>query len=118
MSGIAAANAAGITVTAALLLAGMGTTYRGVARGIPVRTRQVLAELSRPVCAAAVATPAGALVASRADRPLPGLLAGTATVAAVFVLLGLALGAQGFAPALRSVRATARTLTRRLTHGR
>ncbi|MDH6518956.1 putative peptidoglycan lipid II flippase [Streptomyces sp. SAI-135] len=118
VSGIAAANAAGITVTASLLLAGMGTAYRGVPRGVPVRTRKVLAELIRPVCAAAVATPAGWLVANRAGAPLPGLLAGSATVAAVFVLLGLALGAQGFAPALRSVRAAARTITRRLPHGR
>lgn len=118
VSGIAAANAAGITVTASLLLAGMGTSYRGVPRGVPVRTRQVLAELIRPVCAAAVATPAGWLVASRAGAPLPGLLAGSATVAAVFVPLGLALGARGCAPALRSVRAAARTITRRLPHGR
>ncbi|MGX1369910.1 putative peptidoglycan lipid II flippase [Streptomyces canus] len=118
VSGIAAANAAGITVTASLLLAGMGTTYRGVPRGVLVRTRQVLARLGRPVCAAAVATPAGGLVASRAGAPLPGLLTGSATVAAVFVLLGLALGVQGFAPALRSVRAAVRTFTRRLPHGR
>jgi putative peptidoglycan lipid II flippase len=106
--GIAAANAAGITVTAGLLLAGMGE------RSVPIRTRRVLGELSRPLRAAAVATLAGWFVAGRLRTPLPGLLAGSATVALVFVLLGLALGAQGFAPALRSLR----TVTGKLTHGR
>lgn len=106
--GIAAANAAGITVTAALLLAGMGR------RSVPIRTRRVLAELSRPVRAAVVATLAGAFVASRAESPLTGLALGAATVFAVFCLLARALGSQGFAPALQSVR----SVTRRLTHGR
>ncbi|MFD7878854.1 murein biosynthesis protein MurJ, partial [Streptomyces sp. NPDC059766] len=39
--------------------------------------------------------------------------AGAVTVVCVFVLVGLALGAQGFAPALRSVCSA----TRRLAHG-
>jgi len=106
--GIAAANAAGITVTAALLLAGMRRL------SIPIRTRQVLAELSRPVRAAVVATLAGAFVASRADAPLTGLVTGSLTVLVVFSLLARALGSQGFEPALQSVR----SVTRRLTHGR
>ncbi|WP_371671380.1 murein biosynthesis protein MurJ [Streptomyces sp. NBC_00289] len=106
--GIAAANATGITVTAALLLAGMGR------RSVPIRTRRVLGELGRPLRAAALAALAGWFVASRVPAPLSGLLAGSATVAVVFALLGLALGVQGFAPALRSLR----TVTRRLTHGR
>ncbi|MFE7438243.1 murein biosynthesis integral membrane protein MurJ, partial [Streptomyces tendae] len=59
VTGIAAANAAGITVTAALLLAGMGP------RSVPVRIRRVLGDLGRPVLAAAVATGAGALAAAR-----------------------------------------------------
>ncbi|MEV0633463.1 lipid II flippase MurJ [Streptomyces sp. NPDC050619] len=116
VSGIAAANAAGITVTAALLLAGTGT------RGVPIRVRQVLVELSRPVRAAVVATIAGAAVASRVDSPVPGLAVGSATVAVVFVLLARVLGAQGFAPAFRSVRhvtgTVTRTVTRRLSHVR
>nr|WP_234438908.1 lipid II flippase MurJ [Streptomyces sp. NRRL B-3229] len=106
--GIAAANAAGITVTAALLLAGMRR------RSVPIRTRQVLAELSRPVRAAVVATLAGAFVASRLDDPLTGLAAGAATVLTVFLLLARAMGAQGLAPVLQSVH----SVTRRLTHGR
>ncbi|MGI5454931.1 lipid II flippase MurJ [Streptomyces sp. CA-249302] len=112
VDGIAVANATGITVTAVLLLAGLGP------RSVPIRTRRVLAELSKPVRAAVVATVAGAFVAHatalRTESPLPALAAGAATVLTVFVLLGVALRAEGFTPALRSVR----TVTRRLSHGR
>ncbi|WP_280886239.1 lipid II flippase MurJ [Streptomyces sp. LBL] len=145
VSGIAAANAAGITVTAALLLAGLAgrptagkatwgkptarkptarephagkpTTdaapHAGV-RGVPIRVPQVLAELSRPLRAAAVATAAGMFAAAGPDSPVAGLAAGCLTVTAVFVLLGRALGAQGCTAALQS----AGSVTRRLTHGR
>ncbi|MFI1787117.1 murein biosynthesis integral membrane protein MurJ [Streptomyces olivaceoviridis] len=106
VTGIAAANATGITLTAVLLLAGMRR------RSVPIRTGPVLRELSRPLRAAAVATVAGGFVGSIPAGPLAGLAAGGATVTVVFVLLGWALGAQGFAPALRSVR----TLTRKLAH--
>ncbi|MEU6357678.1 lipid II flippase MurJ [Streptomyces sp. NPDC047072] len=106
--GIAAANALGITVTAALLLAGMGP------RSVPIRTRRVLVELGRPVRAAVVATLVGAFVASLFTTPLPGLVTGAAAVLTVFVLLCRALGAQGLTPAFDSVR----SLTRRLAHGR
>ncbi|MEU6667617.1 lipid II flippase MurJ [Streptomyces sp. NPDC046727] len=106
VTGIAAANATGITLTAALLLAGMGH------RSVPIRTGAVLHELSRPLRAAVPAAVAGGLVASLPSSPLAGLAAGGATVTVVFVLLAWALRAQGFAPALRAVR----TLTRRLAH--
>ncbi|MEV3971223.1 lipid II flippase MurJ [Streptomyces sp. NPDC050698] len=109
--GIAAANAAGITVTAALLLAGMGP------RSIPVRIRRVLAGLARPVGAAAVATLAGAWATSRIDTPgspVPALAAGVCTVGAVFLLLGRALGDQGCVTALTLLR----SVSRRLPHGR
>ncbi|MEV6834366.1 lipid II flippase MurJ [Streptomyces sp. NPDC051133] len=117
VTGIATGNASGITVTAALLLAGLAKrpnrhAAHGNRRGVPVRPRRVLRELSRPLGAAAVAAPAGGLVAALPGNPLAGLAAGAATVTAVFALLGLALGAQGVAPALRSVH----TLTRRLAH--
>ncbi|MEU6808198.1 lipid II flippase MurJ [Streptomyces sp. NPDC046831] len=114
VTGIAAANALGITVTAALLLAGLGTGRRTGPQSLSLRIRQVLAELSRPVRAAVVATVAGAFVAGRPDSPVAGLVAGCLTVTVVFVPLTVALGAQGHASALRS----ARTLTRKLTHGR
>ncbi|MEU2059432.1 lipid II flippase MurJ [Streptomyces sp. NPDC013455] len=106
VTGIAAANATGITLTAALLLAGTGP------RSVPIRTGPVLRELSRPLRAAVVAAVAGGLVAALPSGPLAGLAAGGATVTAVFVLLAWALGVQDLAPALRSVR----TLTRRLAH--
>ncbi|MEU9476668.1 lipid II flippase MurJ [Streptomyces sp. NPDC048191] len=106
VTGIAGANAAGITVTTVLMLAGMGR------RSVPVRTPLVLRELSRPLRAATVAAAAGALVARLPATPLAGLVAGGATVTVVFVVLGRALRAHGFATALRSVR----TLTRRLAH--
>ncbi|MFI6035325.1 murein biosynthesis integral membrane protein MurJ [Streptomyces sp. NPDC051315] len=102
--GIAAANAAGITVTALVLLAGMGP------RSVPIRVRPVLLELSRPLRAALAATLAGTLVASRFAGPVPGLAAGALTVTAVFVLLGWALDAQGIVTALRSVRSATRRL--------
>ncbi|MGV9989891.1 murein biosynthesis integral membrane protein MurJ [Streptomyces sp. NPDC003374] len=118
VAGIAAANALGITVTAGLLLAGLRASGDGTPRpgapGVSIRVRKVLAELSRPVRAAVAATVAGAFVASRPDSPVAGLVAGCLTVTAVFVPLTWALGDQGLASALRSLR----TLTRRLTHGR
>ncbi|MFI9241899.1 murein biosynthesis integral membrane protein MurJ [Streptomyces sp. NPDC053086] len=112
VSGIAAANALGITVTAALLLAGLRGPRNGP-HSLSIRIRPVLAGLSRPVYAAVVATVAGAFVAGRLQSPVAGLMTGCLTVAAVFVPLAWASGAQAFASALRSVR----TLTRRLSHG-
>ncbi|MDX3801926.1 murein biosynthesis integral membrane protein MurJ [Streptomyces sp. AK04-3B] len=106
--GIAVANATGITVTALMLLAGMGP------RSVPIRVRAVLRELSRPVRAALLATLAGALAAARFADPVQGLAAGGLTVTVVFLLLGRALGAQGIVSALRSVRSA----TRKLSHGR
>jgi len=167
VSGIAAANAVGITVTAALLLvgppgkrkgrAGARNVHRarrpgrpltgaaptkpgsrgrgrrgrhraahrrpktrgsaalfGSSRGVPIRTRQVLSELSRLVLVAGVATAAGAFAASGPASQEVGLAAGCVTVAAVFLMLGRALEVQGCTSALHSVR----TVTRRLRHGR
>ncbi|MFF0887429.1 murein biosynthesis integral membrane protein MurJ [Streptomyces sp. NPDC003456] len=106
--GIAAANAAGITVTAALLLAGLA------GRGVPVRTRRVWAHVARPVGAAVPATLAGAWAAGRSGSPLLALAAGAVTVAVVFLPLGRALGDQGCVAALHSLR----SVSRRLPHGR
>nr|WP_254405677.1 lipid II flippase MurJ [Streptomyces sp. AC627_RSS907] len=113
VAGIAAANALGITLTAALMLAGLRTARRGDPHGVSVRVRQVLAELTGPVLATVAATVAGAFVASRFPAPVAGLAAGCLTVTAVFVPLAWALG-PGSPSALRSVR----TVTRRLPHGR
>ncbi|MFF5756245.1 lipid II flippase MurJ [Streptomyces longwoodensis] len=111
VSGIAAANAAGITATALVLLTGTKSAGRhGRPRAVPVRVRALLRELSRPVLAAVAATLAGALVAGRPGDPLTGLAAGALTVTAVFVVLGRALGAQGVDAALSSVRSAYRRL--------
>ncbi|MFF0157601.1 murein biosynthesis integral membrane protein MurJ [Streptomyces sp. NPDC005263] len=172
VSGIATANAAGITLTAALLLVGPPGTPKGTAkgtptgqagargarrregpgpdtaptrpsrrgrgsrgrhraahrkpktrtraarysssRGVPIRTRQVLSELSGLVLTAGVATAAGTVAAGTPQSQVVGLAAGCVTVAAVFLVLGLALEIQGCTSALHSVR----TVTRRLRHGR
>ncbi|MGW7045985.1 murein biosynthesis integral membrane protein MurJ [Streptomyces avermitilis] len=103
--GIAAANAAGITLTALILLYGMGT------RSVPIRTRRVLAEMSKPLRAAAVACVVGGFCASRIDSPALGLAAGGTAVTVVFLLLARVLGVQDLAPALR-------TVTRRLPYAR
>ncbi|MET9072120.1 lipid II flippase MurJ [Streptomyces sp. NPDC004232] len=105
VTGIAAANATGITVTAALLLAGMRT------RSVPVRTPGVLCELSRPLRAAGVAALAGAFAARLPGSPLAGLAAGVATVTVVFVLLGRALGDRALS-AVVSFQAARRRLAR------
>ncbi|MEU2900623.1 murein biosynthesis integral membrane protein MurJ [Streptomyces sp. NPDC001273] len=113
VAGIAAANALGITVTAVLLLAGLRTGRRGAATGVSVGVRGVLAGLSRPVLASALAIIAGAYAASRFASPVAGLAAGCLTVTAVFVPIVLSvLGAR------RSVPHSVRTVTRKLTHGR
>ncbi|MFD3311693.1 murein biosynthesis integral membrane protein MurJ [Streptomyces sp. NPDC058694] len=108
--GIAAANAIGITVTAGLLLSGMGER-----RSVPIRTRRVLHELSKPVRAAVCAAVAGAFCASRVDSPELGLAAGGLTVTVVYVLLLRVLGVKAVAPAFRTAL---RSVTRRLPHVR
>ena len=103
--GIAAANAAGITLTALLLLHGMERC------SVPIRTRQVLARMGRPLRAAVVAGGVGAFCASRIDSPALGLAAGGATVTVVFLLLARTPGGQGLIPVLR-------TAPRRIPHAR
>ncbi|MGW0650733.1 murein biosynthesis integral membrane protein MurJ [Streptomyces umbrinus] len=108
--GIAAANAIGITVTAALLLSGMGER-----RSVPIHTRRVVHELSKPVRAAVCAAVAGAFCASRVDSPELALAAGGLTVTVVYVLLLRVLGVKAVAPAFRTAL---RSVTRRLPHVR
>ncbi|WP_086805247.1 lipid II flippase MurJ, partial [Streptomyces caniscabiei] len=73
--GVAAANAFGITLTALLLLYGMG------GRAVPIRTRQVVTEMSRPVRAAVAAGVVGMYCADRIDSAVLGLAVGGAVVA-------------------------------------
>ncbi|MFD0315099.1 lipid II flippase MurJ [Streptomyces flavalbus] len=107
-AGIAAANAAGITATAALLLA--GARPGGPSGVVPLRRRAVLAELGRPVWAAVAATAAGACAADWPGSAVLGLAAGAVTVAVVYVPLGRALGDRGCALAVTSLRSAIRRL--------
>lgn len=106
--GIALANAAGISVTAFVLLCGMGP------RNVPIRVRGVLGELAKPVAAMVCATGFGGAFASRVESPLAAFAAGSATVAAVFALVLWALKARAFEPVVRSVTSA----TRKLAHVR
>ncbi|MFE1955608.1 murein biosynthesis integral membrane protein MurJ [Streptomyces sp. NPDC059524] len=105
VGGIAAANALGITFTAALLLTAMDR------RSIPVRLPLVLRELGKTVLAAVAATGAGLLSADRFTAPVASLAAGALASCAVFCLLLWALHVRAFAPAVR-------TATRKLRHAR
>ena len=84
--GLAAANATGITLTAALLLVGIR------ARGVALRLRSVLLGQLRLLLAAAAATVAAYAAAALAgSEPLPALLLGALAGPAVFVLTAAAL---------------------------
>ncbi|KMS70369.1 membrane protein [Streptomyces viridochromogenes] len=115
--GLAAANAAGITLTALLLLHGLGP--RRVPGTVPVCVRRVVAELSRTVRAAVCAAGAGLLCAGLFDSPAAAVAVGCTGVAAVFLLLVWLLDAADarslLLPVTHSVRSS---LTRRLRHGR
>ncbi len=126
--GLAAANAAGISLTALLLLHGLGP--RCVPGGavpagapgpatVPLCVRRVVAGLSRTVCAAVCAAGAGLLCAGLFDSPAAAVAAGCTGVAAVFLLLVWLLDVAGarslLLPVTHSVRSS---LTRRLRHGR
>ncbi|MCD0483214.1 hypothetical protein LO771_12550 [Streptacidiphilus sp. ASG 303] len=112
--GVAAADAAGIAVTAALLLHGLRL------RGIPLRLRAVLAGQARLAAAAAAAAAAGTAAASLAGpRPVPAVLLGGAAVAAVFTATAAALGAPELRTPLRAAGRVLRTAAERgRRHGR
>ncbi|MDB1086299.1 lipid II flippase MurJ [Streptomyces sp. ACA25] len=83
--GIAAANAVGISVTALLLLRGLGT------RMIPLDVRRVLTGLGRLVVAAVAALAAGWAMALLLDPPLLTAALGALLVPAVFLLAARAV---------------------------
>ncbi|MFE7270032.1 murein biosynthesis integral membrane protein MurJ [Streptomyces sp. NPDC057623] len=126
--GLAAANAVGITLTALLLLHGLGprpatgrTSPAGAPgrRSVPVCVRAVVGGLSRAVRAAVCAAGAGLLCAGQFDSPAAAVAAGCSCVAAVFLLLAWLLDVADarslLLPVTHSVRSS---LTRRLRHGR
>ncbi|GEC07231.1 membrane protein [Streptomyces spinoverrucosus] len=110
--GIAAANAVGITLTALLLLHGLGR------RSVAVRVRRVVTELAKPVGAAVGAAGAGFVCAQSFTSPPAALTVGCLGVTVVYLLLVWVLdaaGARSLAPcAFLTIR---RSLTRRQKHG-
>ncbi|MBY8342446.1 murein biosynthesis protein MurJ [Streptomyces spinosirectus] len=111
--GIAAANAIGITVTALLLLHGLGPST------VPVRVRRVLGDLVGPLCAAAGATGAGLLGAGLFASPAASVAVCGLCVSAVFLLLAWLLDAAGARSLLLSAVHVLRPyVTRKLGHGR
>ncbi|MEU3601507.1 lipid II flippase MurJ [Streptomyces sp. NPDC006798] len=85
--GIAAANAAGISTTALLLLRGLGS------RVVAIRVRAITPALGRLALAAGCAATAGRLAAGTIDSALPSLAVGCLLVPAVFAVTGLAVRA-------------------------
>ncbi|MFH0519529.1 lipid II flippase MurJ [Streptomyces sp. M41] len=111
--GIAGANAAGITLTALLLLHGLSR------RSVPVRVRRVVVELARPVYAAVCAGGAGLLCAQLFTSPAAAVAACCAGVPALFLLLARSLDAAGARALLRPVaHVVRRSVTRKPRHGR
>ncbi|WP_243740800.1 lipid II flippase MurJ [Streptomyces sp. 8K308] len=116
-AGIAAANAAGITVTASLLLRGLA------ARTIPVDPRRVLGRVGRLTLSAAAATAAGWSAADAAPTlPTPATLAvGALILPAVFAIAAHALRVPEARELLtrlpRPTRLPSALTRRHLTHG-
>ncbi|MCM2578237.1 lipid II flippase MurJ [Streptomyces meridianus] len=103
--GIAAANALGITVTAAMLLHGLRT------RLVAVDVRRITAGLARLVLAAAAATAAGWAVSGLPASATAAAAAGAVVVPAAFAAAALAVRA----PEVPSLLATVK---QRLCHAR
>ncbi|QXE36426.1 murein biosynthesis protein MurJ [Streptomyces sp. GMY02] len=111
--GIAAANALGITLTAALMLHGVGR------HSVPIALRAVAGGLLKLSSAAAAATGSGWLCAVLIPSPVLGTAAACAAVTAVFLVIARALGAPGTDTVLRTLtRVLVRPLTRKLAHAR
>ncbi|WP_063803634.1 lipid II flippase MurJ [Streptomyces silvensis] len=99
--GIAGANAAGICVTAVLLLHALGP------RALPLRTRAVVGQLARLALAAAGSAALGALCSHHAGPPALAVLAGGLVVAVAFLLGGGVVGARPCVYVLRRCAARA-----------
>ncbi|MFE2035968.1 murein biosynthesis integral membrane protein MurJ [Streptomyces scopuliridis] len=107
--GIAAANALGITVTAALMLHGVGR------HSVPVSLRFMTGGLVKLSAAAAAATGSGWLCGALVPSPLLGAMAACVVVSAVFLVIAHALRAPETDTILRFLT---RPLTRKLAHAR
>ncbi|MEU6772659.1 lipid II flippase MurJ [Streptomyces sp. NPDC046759] len=100
--GIAAGNAAGITLAALILLRGLGS------HSVPVSVRHVVTQLAGPLAAAGCATGAGFVCARPFTAPLASVAVGGAGTAAVFLLLCWVLDTAGARSLIRSAAFRAR----------
>lgn len=107
--GIAAANALGITVTAALMLHGVGR------HSVPVSIRFMTGGLCKLSAAAAAATGSGWLCGALIPSPVLGSVAACVAVTAVFLVIARALRGPEIETILRFLT---RPLTRKLPHAR
>ncbi|MFF1959180.1 lipid II flippase MurJ [Streptomyces sp. NPDC058220] len=103
--GIAAANALGITVTAALMLGAVGR------HSVPVRLRHVCGGLVKLSAGAAAATGSGWLCGALIPSPVVGAAVACVVVAAVFLVIARALR-------VPEIDILFRPLTRKLAHAR
>ncbi|MFE9220780.1 murein biosynthesis integral membrane protein MurJ [Streptomyces lavendulae] len=110
--GIAAANAAGVSTSAALLLTGLGS------RIVPVELRKIIAPVSRLTVAAAAACAAGWAAAPLVPEPLLSAALGCLLVPAVFVVTVAALRALEVIIPPRRVARLVSELTVRFRHAR
>ncbi|MGV4981881.1 murein biosynthesis integral membrane protein MurJ [Streptomyces sp. NRAIS4] len=111
--GIAAGNAAGITLSALILLHGLGS------HSVPVRVRRLAAALAKPPVAAVGAAAAGFGCTRAFTSPSAAVVAGGLSVVAVFLLLAWVLDAADARSLMRSASGTVRHfLTRKVRHGR
>ncbi|MGS2589682.1 murein biosynthesis integral membrane protein MurJ [Streptomyces hebeiensis] len=111
--GIAAANALGITSTAAVMLYGLRR------RSVPIRTRHTAGVLIRLAVAAAAAVAAGWFCASLVPAPVLGAAAGCTAVVAAFLGTARALRVPETDTVLRPLlRPLLRLLTRKCAHAR
>ncbi|MGV4981911.1 murein biosynthesis integral membrane protein MurJ [Streptomyces sp. NRAIS4] len=105
--GIAGANAAGITLTALLLLHGLG------AHNVPMRVHRIVTELAKPVKSALCAAGIGAICMQPFGSPPAALAVGCASVTAVFLALVWALDVADTRTVLaRATQIVRRSLTR------
>ncbi|MFI9064583.1 lipid II flippase MurJ [Streptomyces sp. NPDC053429] len=110
--GIAAANAAGITATAALLLTGLGS------RIVPIQVRRVAVSIGRLAVAAFAACATGWIAGPKVPDPLLSAALGCLLVPAMFGATGMAMRALEITALPEQISQLTSQLTQRFRHAR
>ncbi|MFF1561044.1 murein biosynthesis integral membrane protein MurJ, partial [Streptomyces sp. NPDC058279] len=110
--GIAAANAAGITATAALLLTGLGS------RIVPIQVRRVAVSIGRLAVAAFAACGTGWIAGPMIPDPLLSAALGCLLVPAMFGATGMAMRALEITALPEQISQLTSQLTQRFRHAR